>query len=422
MSNKFQTLLPEICSDMEQGEETSETINTVQEEQKNKVSSFHSSKQQLTTTENSLHLNNAIKISRQIMILLEDYRYLMSCYQDTCGCHVHFDHQVFFRKLEEKYDILAELASNNVHLATAFDDSSDAQILNQLCVDIKNDDNNNRPSSNESNRKLFIERIKICDKPIISAQTNSISPNNNNNYYYLENGENNEEETVDQEIGEEIENQQQPQQQQKININLKSEKLAFRCTHSKCDFLTFNHDDIIKHFSNHGVVTTTKRFEKTDVLYVCDQCGKEFSGQKWLDNHIENVHAYVKNYSCDFPNCSYSTKFRCVMDDHRKRHSVNKEFKCTWVNNNNEKCSAAFVTKRDMMAHINFFHKNIKNYICSWENCNASFKDSNRLRHHFYTHTGERPYRCDYPGCMSSFKQMPHLHKHRKTHSNLDTI
>lgn len=331
--------------------------------------------------------SNAIKVSRQFMILLEDYRYLMACYQETCGCHVNFDHQVFFRKLEEKYNILADIAASNSLLSNALNDNCDYETLNQLWTDSKN-----LNTQNSDNRKLYIKRIKICNRPLPvnkkSNENNPVPVNNDN----------------DQEMAEPVKNNVE---------NLKSEKLAFRCAHVKCDFLTFNQDDILKHIGDHDGIETSKKYEKTDVFYVCDQCGKEFTGSKWLENHIENVHAYVKVYNCDYQDCTYKTKFRCVMDDHRKRHGAIKEFKCTWP-----KCDSEFVTKRDMFAHINFFHKSIKNYNCTWNNCTASFKDSNRLRHHLFTHTGERPYLCNFPGCCASFKQMPHLHKHRKTHAN----
>lgn len=333
---------------------------------------------------------SAIKISRQFMILLEDYRYLLNCYQETCDCHINFDHQYFYRKLEEKYNLLANLSADNPLLSDALDDDCSNAALNDLWYNVKDGSTNKR----EALQPGYIKRIKIdAERPTAISQAyrqkmaDSPAGNSNNN--------------KDAASPEPIEQ----------NDLLKSELTAYRCTHTKCDFITFRQEDIAKHFNNHSMVDSSKKFNKNDVLYVCDQCGKEFSAQKWLDNHVENVHANVKIYACDHPDCSYKSKFRCVMDDHKKRHGANREFKCTWEN-----CTSEFVTKRDMLAHINFLHKGIKNYTCTWEGCSASFKDSNRLRHHLFTHTGERPYKCDFSGCAASFKQMPHLHKHKKTH------
>lgn len=343
---------------------------------------------EIEQTVSSEQLTNAIKLSRQFMILMEDYRYLLSCYQETCSCHLNFDHQIFFRKLEDKHDILSNVASTNALLSDALEDSDDIESLSNLI-----DENLKANCEQNKASNTYIHRIKIRDQPSTKSplpQTSQVELSTK---------------TESTSSNAEISNTEQ--------IDLTVEKLAFRCSHPKCEFITFKQTDILKHFNNHSKVDfSSQKFEKTDVLYVCEQCGKEFSGQKWLDNHVDNVHAFAKTFSCDFPNCFYKSKFRCVIDDHRKRHEKIKEFKCSWEN-----CTSEFATKRDMIAHVNFYHRGIKNYICNWKNCNASFKDSNRLRHHYFTHTGERPYHCPYPGCGASFKQMPHLHKHRKTHN-----
>src|SRR5699024_4478549 len=107
--------------------------------------------------------------------------------------------------------------------------------------------------------------------------------------------------------------------------------------YSKCEFLSFNQDDLVTHMKTHTELIATKRGDKKEVLYVCQQCGKEFAGQKWLDNHIENAHSSSKIFVCDFSDCQYRTRFRCVMEDHKRRHLKAKDFKCTW-----EDCEAVF--------------------------------------------------------------------------------
>lgn len=321
-------------------------------------------------------LKKALQISRQYMILIEDYRYLLSCFQNTCGCHSKFDHQIFFRRIESKYTGLTEVAKSNDFLHSALNDDPEENLENLVSEE----------SLEPPRKRQYIVRRNILDRPRPSDDVE-------NNVPEPEVRESQEEMSSGEDGSDKV-------------------KTAYRCTFTKCDYLTFDQDEVAFHLKNHnGANASQSQSEKRDVLYVCEQCSKEFTCKKWLENHVENAHAYIKMLACDYPNCNYKSKFRCVLDDHRRRHSKAKDFKCTWEN-----CDAEFVTKRDMVAHINFSHKGIKNYFCNWEGCDASFKDSNRLRHHLFTHTGERPYHCDHPDCDASFKQLPHLNKHRKTH------
>ena len=380
------------------------TINPFQQQQSKHQNEPSSSSMEINSLLNSEinvdhQMDNAIRISRQVINLLEDYRYLMSCYQQTCDCHVKFDHQIFSHKLEEKYNFLLHLSSCNVYLTSAFDnDNGDENVLNQLWSVVNGEKKNNNLNNN-FNQRLTIPRIKIFKKPIVSKDTN---------VDYIDST---------QEILEDRE-MADVTHRQKPNVDaLKSEMLAFRC--SQCHYIAFNQSEIMEHFTNHSIQMKApkKHFSKSDIVYVCRHCSKEFSNQKWLDNHVKNVHANIKIYLCDHLGCKYKTKFRSVLEDHRKRHGGNKEFKCTCIHKSTgEHCESAFVTKRDMMAHVNLYHKNVKNYACTWKNCNATFKDRNRLQHHLYIHTGERPYSCTY--CKSTFKQKPHLFKHLNTYLN----
>ncbi|KAH9408667.1 PREDICTED: zinc finger protein GLI4-like [Rhagoletis zephyria] len=346
-----------------------------------------------SSEDTSADMKAAIKISRQFMILLEDYRYLMSCYEESCGCHVNFDYQYFSKKLEEKYTFLSNLSSNNPLLLNALDDNSDIKTLTDLWDETQKGEK--RKEQHDTEQGQYIKRIKVTKR----HQQSSASNNNNDS-----------DDTDDDTIVGLTKYQSDRSQIGHLNQDLQ----AYRCTKNKCDYIAFSQEDVIWHITNHDGTDTSKKEDKSSILYVCAECSKEFAAQKYLTNHVENVHSNsAKIYACDIYGCSYTTKFRTCYDEHQKRHRAIREFKCTW-----EGCTSAFVTKRDMFAHINFSHKQIKNYACSWPNCTATFKDSNRLKHHHFTHTGERPYICDIDGCRASFKQMPHLHKHRKTHTD----
>lgn len=332
----------------------------------------------------------ALKISSHLYSLVEDYRYLVSCVLQTCNCHASFDYQFFNKKLTDRYVKLSHLITTNKQISLFLNEEDEFSSLEPLLEKISNHPRNSTD---------YIHRVKILDPSKQSLKSDT------NDKIKLEDVE-------DMEANEEFLNGTEIP---KYDLSLQGAKVAYKCSQSKCDFICFLQEDLLEHAKNH--ITTeikTNDGDKREVLYVCDQCGKEFAGQKWLENHVENVHiSNSKMYSCDSPGCMYQSKFRCVMEDHKRRHNKTKEFKCIWEN-----CESEFVTRRDMIAHVNFYHKGIKNFSCNWPNCKSSFKDSNRLRHHYFTHTGERPYKCDFPGCFSSFKQLPHLNKHKRIHNS----
>ncbi|UXI22732.1 transmembrane protein 245-like [Sarcoptes scabiei] len=328
----------------------------------------------------------SLQISRLYVSLLEDYRYLMTCFQDTCTCHANFDYQFFFKKIESRYRKITNLVALNKNVDAMLNDSKNDCSIDQIAYVLKQ-------NKTDSSTPEFISRVQICSR----VRRNEVSDDNS---------------SQTQETGEENDEPVPEKVTEIPKYDPNGIQIAYKCNYKRCEFISFDERDLVKHLKIHDqpdILPISSSIDRKDVVYVCDQCGKEFAGQKWLDNHIENVHAFVKIFSCDYPGCNYQSKFRCVMEDHRRRHTKTKDFNCTW-----EGCTSSFVTKRDMVAHVNFYHKGIKNYFCPKENCNASFKDSNRLRHHLYTHTGERPYKCDV--CDSRFKQAPHLNKHKKIH------
>lgn len=331
----------------------------------------------------------ALKISSQLYSLVEDYRYLVSCILQTCNCHAGFDYQFFNKKLSDRYVKLSHLINTNKQVSFFLNEEDEISSLEPILEKISN---------HPRNSTEYIQRVKILNPLKQSIRCDPIDIKM--------------EDIEDLEANEEFLNATTIP---KYDLSLQGAKVAYKCSYTKCDFICFVQEDLMEHAKNHiETDLKTNDGDKRDVLYVCDQCGKEFAGQKWLENHIENVHTTnSKMYSCDQPGCMYQSKFRCVMEDHKRRHNKTKEFKCVWEN-----CESEFVTRRDMVAHVNFYHKGIKNFSCTWPNCKASFKDSNRLRHHYFTHTGERPYKCNFPGCLSSFKQLPHLNKHKRIHGN----
>nr|XP_014342108.1 PREDICTED: transcription factor IIIA [Latimeria chalumnae] len=57
-----------------------------------------------------------------------------------------------------------------------------------------------------------------------------------------------------------------------------------------------------------------------------------------------------------------------------------------------------------------------KNFICSFEGCDASFNKAWKLDAHLCKHTGEKPFVCDYKGCGKGFTRNYHLTRHQLIH------
>ncbi|XP_069495805.1 transcription factor IIIA [Ambystoma mexicanum] len=58
-----------------------------------------------------------------------------------------------------------------------------------------------------------------------------------------------------------------------------------------------------------------------------------------------------------------------------------------------------------------------KRFICSDQDCDATFNKAWKLSAHMCKHTGERPYTCEYDGCGKGFTRNFHLARHMLTHT-----
>ncbi|KAG1473680.1 hypothetical protein G6F56_000823 [Rhizopus delemar] len=55
-------------------------------------------------------------------------------------------------------------------------------------------------------------------------------------------------------------------------------------------------------------------------------------------------------------------------------------------------------------------------HVCTYPDCNWSFKRYEHLKRHMLVHTGERPYNCSYSGCGKRFSRSDNFHAHFRTH------
>lgn len=91
-----------------------------------------------------------------------------------------------------------------------------------------------------------------------------------------------------------------------------------------------------------------------------------------------------KLHLCDHPGCGYSFPTRFSLKRHQKRHTGEKPFYCTWVENG--------------------------------EQCGTKFAEKSTLKRHLQTHTGEKPFKCSRPGCDRVFADRLNCHRHERRH------
>ncbi|XP_070500905.1 zinc finger protein 761-like [Chironomus tepperi] len=119
------------------------------------------------------------------------------------------------------------------------------------------------------------------------------------------------------------------------------------------------------------------RYHKFGYRFLCSTCGRSFRFKNLLESHlrIEHTDSYYP-YICDL--CSYNTKF-----------------------------------KINLQRHIKSFHLKIRNFVCSYESCNAQYSTQVGLNLHLYrAHHVEPPVKCT--ECQQGFTFDSELRVHKK--------
>lgn len=164
-------------------------------------------------------------------------------------------------------------------------------------------------------------------------------------------------------------------------------------------------------------------------LYECDFCGKRIGTYRRMHLHMQHVHLGVnrcrrcninfprlydltkhnntvhpKQFNCNV--CSFTTQRRVNYNYHMKRHLGTKDAVC-------EKCSKAFVLKRDLYKHMQT-HGEENRFQC--DQCPKTFKTRHILNKHKSYHRDPQ-YEC--PVCQKPYRQLPTMRQHvQKEHPN----
>ncbi|KAG7313622.1 hypothetical protein JYU34_000781 [Plutella xylostella] len=169
---------------------------------------------------------------------------------------------------------------------------------------------------------------------------------------------------------------------------------------------------LVRHTAVHHQVKVDKEKDK-----ICDVCGKSFTSNHLLNNHIRS-HTGEKPFKCEFCPAAFAQSGTLYTHNkvvHLKRiskagHADTEKYRC-------EVCGKEFGTEAKRRAHHEFYHLKNAKYSCAA--CDKSFISSTSLKNHNASRHGlvsSRCYSCNV--CDKTFSTASARCQHTKTHSS----
>ena len=139
--------------------------------------------------------------------------------------------------------------------------------------------------------------------------------------------------------------------------------------------------------------------------HICYLCGALV---KNLTHHVRNVHSNTGRVHCLL--CKQDFTLQKYLDDHINEVHGNesgKKFTCTWP-----ECDKSFLRKRDLKLHLDT-HNDVRPHSCHI--CAKKFRQKLHLKVHVDWHNGVRAHQCQL--CESTFLTKGNLTNHMATHA-----
>ncbi|XP_077301950.1 zinc finger X-chromosomal protein-like [Arctopsyche grandis] len=144
------------------------------------------------------------------------------------------------------------------------------------------------------------------------------------------------------------------------------------------------------------------RSHKGEKPALCTWCGKSFTEQRGLLNHVRAVHTGEKRFKCSF--CPKAFPVSGKRRQHERVHTGEKPYQC-------DVCFRLFAARTTLNAH-RWRHTGEDKFICNVRGCNQGFYAFSTYQRHMWAHRGERPYQC--PHCDKTYLSMQNLKSHIK--------
>ncbi|XP_051990862.1 gastrula zinc finger protein XlCGF49.1-like [Xyrauchen texanus] len=133
-------------------------------------------------------------------------------------------------------------------------------------------------------------------------------------------------------------------------------------------------EDEAKHQYQNPHNVTTGENALTKIYFICPQCGRSFTQQHHLKDHMR-IHTRERPFTC--PQCGKSFTQQGQLKRHVRIHTGEKPFTCP--------------------------------------QCGKSFTQAQSLKIHVHVHSGEMPFNCEQ--CGQKFVLASHLQRHIRTHT-----
>ena len=130
----------------------------------------------------------------------------------------------------------------------------------------------------------------------------------------------------------------------------------------------------------------------------CVHCGKIFTTNIVMKNHIKHVHDKIKEHICEV--CAKGFATTSDLNTHRRTHTGEKNFPC-------HICGQSYSTKQYLQIHTRQ-HTGEKPHCC--EECGKAFADPSALKNHQKRHQNNEPVACEV--CGKTFKVKKNLKSH----------